>query len=123
MIKNMNKKQKLGIDGEIIVAQFLIKKNFKIIDKNYRTKLGEIDLIAQKNDTICFIEVKTRKKSYFPISNVITWAKQQKIIKAAQLFIIENKIKDKVCRFDVATVIVSGYKFDIEYLKNAFQEI
>ena len=123
----MNKKQELGMLGEQSVAKFLINKNFKIITQNYKTKLGEIDIIAQKDDVLCFVEVKTRKKSYFPISNVVTWTKQQKIIKSAQLFILKNKIQDKVCRFDVATVIADQKSFgqnsfDIEYIENAFQE-
>ncbi len=118
----MNKKQQLGMAGEQSVARFLINKNFKIITQNYKTKLGEIDLIAQKDDVICFVEVKTRKKSYFPISNVVTWSKQQKIIKSAQLFILKNNIQDKVCRFDVATVIFDQNFFNIEYIENAFQD-
>ena len=116
----MNNKQKLGIDGEQVVANYLENKNFKIVAKNYKTKCGEIDLIAQKGEVLAFIEVKTRKNNYFPISNVITIGKQRKISKTAQLYIIKNKIQDKVCRFDVATVIKTNQTFSIEYIENAF---
>lgn len=118
----MLKTKQLGNHGEQIVANFLKNKNFKIISQNYKTKFGEIDLIAQKDEILAFVEVKTRKNVYFPISNVVTRTKQKKIINTAKYFIVQKNIFDKVCRFDVATVISDKNYFDIEYIENAFQE-
>ena len=118
----MLKTKQLGNSGEQFVADFLKNKNFQIISKNFKTKLGEIDLIAQKGEVLAFVEVKTRKTAYFPISNVITKTKQKKIINSAKYFIVQNNIFDKVCRFDVATVISFNNNFDIEYIENAFGE-
>lgn len=117
-----NQKVILGNTGEKFVALFLQNKNFKILAQNYRTKLGEIDLIAQKEELIVFVEVKTRRKEYFPISTVVTLGKQRKIGKTAKLFILQNNIdiSEKVCRFDVATVILDSQDFNIEYIENAF---
>ncbi len=110
----------LGNKGEGIVANFLVKNNFKILTKNYRARYGEIDIIAQKNELVVFVEVKTRKKLYFPISNVVTTSKQRKITKTAKFFILKNNIINKVFRFDVATVLISVNKSEIKYIRNAF---
>jgi putative endonuclease len=111
---------KLGIKGECLVAEYLTKKGFKILAKNYRARCGEIDLIAQKDEYVLFVEVKTRKTNYFPIASVVTYAKQKKIVNTAQLFVLKNQIKDKVLRFDIATVTCAEHGYKIEYLENAF---
>ena len=121
-LRTINKKQQLGLSGEQAVANYLKQKEFKIVAQNYRTKLGEIDLIAQKGEVLAFIEVKTRKNTYFPISDVITLSKQRKICRTAQIYIVQNNIIDKVCRFDVATVVVDGNNYKVDYIPNAFQQ-
>jgi len=115
-----NTTKQLGFSGEQAVAEYLKNKDFKILVQNFSTKLGEVDLIAQKDELIVFVEVKTRQRAYFPISNVVTFTKQQKITKTAKLFILKNNIIDKVCRFDVATVVLGNDEYNIEYIENAF---
>lgn len=117
----ITKKTKLGNQGENLVTQFLKKQKFKIIELNYRTKFGEIDIIAQKKDVLAFIEVKTRKNEYFPTSMVVNHSKQKKIINAAKHFILKNNIKDVVYRFDIATVIMQYDNPEIKYLSDAFR--
>ena len=119
----MNKNIKLGNIGENRVINFLERKKFKILDKKFKAKYGEVDIIAQRGNLIAFIEVKTRQRKYFPISNVVTFRKQQKIIKSAKFFILKNNIFDKILRFDIATVLYESNNYKIEYLKNAFQEL
>ncbi len=118
----MNNTKELGNLGEKAVSSFLKNKKFKIIGKNYKSKLGEIDIIAQKKELVVFVEVKTRKDVYFPISSVITITKQKKIIKTAKIFALKNKLFDKILRFDVATAVFKEDKFNINYIENAFQE-
>ena len=118
----MNPTKHLGNCGEKAVANLLKSKKFKIIEQNYRTKLGEIDIIAQRDEFLVFVEVKTRKTNYFPTSNVVTFYKQKKIINTAKLFILKNNIIDKVCRFDVASVVAHGNEYNIEYIENAFSD-
>ena len=117
----------LGNKGEALVARFLEQRGYKILARNYRTRLGEVDLIASKEEFLLFIEVKTRRVAYFPISQVVTKSKQRKIIKAAKQFLLENRVQDKVCRFDVATVLYEGdndYPREVaphvDYIENAF---
>lgn len=114
----------MGDQGENLVARFLEGRGFEILANNYRTRLGEVDIIAQKDDLLVFVEVKTRKHAYFPINMVVTRGKQRKIIKAAKRFLLEKRVIDKVCRFDVATVLCDGSIGDdvreIDYIENAF---
>lgn len=113
--------KQLGLDGEELVAKYLKKQGFTVIAKNYQTRVGEVDIIAQRDEFLVFVEVKTRRNPGFPIGCVITTSKQKKIIKTAKYFIVTRNVVDKVCRFDVATVIYGGPQgFEIDYIENAF---
>lgn len=116
----MNQKIVTGIKGEAAVALLLKNQGFNILAQNYRQRCGEIDLIAAKEEVICFVEVKTRRTEYFETSQVITKSKQAKIIKTAQYYALTNKIQDKILRFDVAIVIGVEGEYTIRYLDNAF---
>jgi len=99
---------------QFLVAQGLVKK-----EKNYRCKLGEIDLIMQHQDTLVFVEVRMRNHSQFAqAAESVTPAKQRKIIKTAQHYLQQHQLTDKVnCRFDV---IAFGGNTPPDWIKNAF---
>lgn len=122
----MNTKQEIGQHGERLVIQFLQNKGFEIIDQNYRTRAGEIDLIACRSQLLLFIEVKMRQKNYFELSQVITEKKQRKIVITAKDYLVRHDHEDKVCRFDVALVEPSldtdNTTPAITYIENAFTE-
>lgn len=109
--------------GESAVEKEMVGKGFKILARNYSTRLGELDLVVRKSNLIAFIEVKTRAQEYFHVSEVITYTKQQKIIKAAKQFMQKHDVKNCVLRFDVAIVLgAQNKKTEITYLENAFCE-
>lgn len=113
----MHKNKIIGYNGEQKAEEFLIKKGYRIITKNFFSKYGEIDIIAQKKDTICFIEVKNySKKNIIDIHYSIPKSKQQKIIKTAKYYIAKNNIIDKDLRFDAIFII----KEEIEHIAGAF---
>lgn len=117
----MNKHLALGSEGESAICKYLEQQGFKILVRNYRLRwCGEIDVIAQQNEVICFVEIKTRSSEYFPTSQVITRTKQLKIIKTAQRYASEKKVSNKVLRFDVAIVTGTHDSFKISYIPNAF---
>jgi putative endonuclease len=121
MNQAINAQKKLGNQGEELIASWLKKQNFSILARNYRTKWGEIDLVVAQGEVIAFVEVKTRKTQYFPLSLVVTTSKQRKIIKTAKHFISQYQITNKVLRFDVATITFNNYAHEIDYIRNAFQ--
>ena len=128
----MNKTQALGCAGEDIVTRFLEKQGYQILARNYKPLVGgicvgEIDVVAQKDEFVAFVEVKTRKFAHFPISTVVTRGKQRRIIKAAKMFLMKRGwYYERMSRFDVATVLYSDgqhdsdNQHDIEYIENAF---
>lgn len=97
-----------------LIAQGLVKHA-----KNYRCKLGEIDLIMQHQDTLVFVEVRLRSHRQFAhAAESVTPAKQQKIIKTAQYYLQQHQLTDKVnCRFDV---IAFAENAQPEWIKDAF---
>lgn len=104
----------IGNNGEQRACDYI--KSYEIIVRNYRSRYGEIDIIAKDGDFLVFIEVKTRKtKKYGQASEFVNFAKQQKIIKTASQFLMQNTL-DLQPRFDVIEV----YNNEINHIKNAF---
>ena len=112
----------LGKAGEEAAVSLLKGKGYRILLKNYRTKLGEIDIIAKDKDTICFIEVKTRQTDKFGLpSEAVSRFKQRQISKAALAFLKERNLWDKKARFDIVSIIYSVDKPKIDLIKDAFE--
>ena len=112
----------LGAKGERAVSSWLEKQGFCILTHNYRVRSGEVDIIAQQGNVIAFIEVKTRKNNYFPMSLIVTPTKQQRVIRAARTFIASKNLLNHTFRFDVALVTWLYDQPSIEYIPNAFTQ-
>lgn len=118
----LNQKQKTGEKGEAIAERHLKKKGYKILERNYRTKLGEIDIIAKDKKTIVFVEVKTRRSWQFGNpKGAVTPAKQRKIsMVALQYLKTIDRHNTRAC-FDVVAVTATRDTPQIEIIKNAFE--
>lgn len=118
-------KKALGKFGEDAAASFLTFRFYKILERNYRKRNAEVDIIAKKGKMLCFVEVKTRSGDKFGTpSEAVDLRKQQKIILGAQNYLLQNEWQGEV-RFDVAEVYArksgTGFKtYKINYIKNAF---
>ena len=117
-----SKAQITGSLGEEAAAAYLKDKGFSILNRNYRIKSAEIDIIAKDKDTIAFIEVKTRKslRKGLPAESV-NYTKQKKIISAAMYYIRENNLNNVRLRFDVIEVFDKNGLHEFNLIKNAFQ--
>ena len=120
------KKKELGAKGEEIAVRYLKKRGYRIVERNYRVKLGEIDIIAEQGDDLVFIEVKTRSDTSFgsPFES-ITKQKQKQLSKVALEYISKKKCYQRPARFDVVGIqFRKGSKnfrdAAIELLQNAF---
>jgi len=114
-------KKNLGQEGEERAAKFLIEQGYRILERNYRTKSGEIDLIALHRDEVVFVEVKTRTSDAFGAPELaVNPRKQGRMVKAALRYITYKKLHQVPCRFDVVTVsAAAGQK--VELIQNAFE--
>lgn len=120
-MQNQTPLRKTGNAGEQAVANYLQKLGFTILEQNYSKPYGEIDLIAQKDDVLAFIEVKTRHNPLFDMAELIPYSKQKKIIQTALAYCAANRIDNMVYRFDVAMVIQAGNSaYEISIIENAF---
>ena len=122
--KSDDPRKELGGKGEKLSARLLKRKGYKIVQRNYRCKLGEVDIIAKREKTLVFVEVKTRQTAEFgPPQYAVTGAKKKQISKAALSYIREKKLTEQGCRFDVIAVTFSpeSRKPKIEHIENAFE--
>lgn len=115
----MNARGKLA---EIKACEYLKKKKYKLIDFNYVSPFGEIDLIMQKGKTICFIEVKMRNQNSIATpAEFVDYRKQQKIIATAKIYISNKNVKLQP-RFDIVEVYTENNNIKcIKHLENAFE--
>lgn len=94
----------IGQCGEDAAAAFLKKKGYKIIKRNYKNKIGEIDIIAKNNEDMVFVEVKTRSSEKFGTpAEAVTYYKKQKIVNTAKWYLAQNQTELNV-RFDIIEV-------------------
>ena len=119
----LNRQQIFGKKSETEAVKHLKKLGYKIIEKNYKTKIGEIDIIARDKDTLVFIEVKARNSAKFGNANqAVTSKKQKKISMVALQYLKSIKKSNAKARFDVVAVIKDKNKYySVEIIKNAFE--
>lgn len=115
----MNNKGKLW---EIKAAEYLRLKRYKLIEANFRTRVGEIDLIVRNRKYICFVEVKQRDvNSIASPKEFVNSSKQQKIIATAKIYLAQNRC-DLQPRFDVVEIYTKDNQIkSIKHLENAFE--
>lgn len=111
-----------GKQAEQETCAFLEKQGLTLIEKNFDSPVGEIDLIMKDKDYYVFIEVRLRNNlDYANGLESVTRSKQKRIIKTALLYLQENRLLNKVpCRFDVVSVQQINQKFEFQWIKNAF---
>ncbi len=115
-------KQDFGQNGENIAENYLKSIGYLIINRNYRCKQGEIDIIAKDNDEIVFIEVKTRSSIiYGKPAEAVNNYKQNHIKKAAEVYIYFNQLENFYIRFDVIEVFLCNKKYKINHIKQAIE--
>ncbi|AUS05025.1 YraN family protein [Pseudotamlana carrageenivorans] len=116
----MAEHNKLGEKGEQAAMDYLLKKGYTILERNYRFGKSEVDLIAQINDTLAVIEVKTRSTTAFGNPQDFVKPKQiQRLVYAINHYVTKNNLDVEV-RFDIMALVITGKTFQIEHLKDAF---
>ena len=110
----------LGKYGENLATSYLRENGYRVIKRNWRTGKKEIDIIAEDDHHVIFIEVKTRTADFqLHPRDAVSVPKQRNLIFAAQTW-LERSETDKEARFDIITVITEGRKYEIEHTKDAF---
>jgi putative endonuclease len=115
----MDARRIFGNKGEALAAEFLIKKNYKVLDKQYRSPFGEIDLVCQYGEEVVFVEVKTRRsKKFGHPEESITKNKIRHIDQTAQYYLQEKHLTDREWRVDVISIEIIDGKTEILHFES-----
>lgn len=118
----LNKRQQFGKESESLAARHLKKNGYKILERNYRNELGEIDIIAKEKGVLVFVEVKAGKTPFYGNPKwAVTPKKQRKISMVALYYLKTTKQIQVKARFDVVAVTLTKENPRIEIIKNAFE--
>ncbi len=119
-----DQRREFGLKAEDFAVSFLEKKGYLILERNYRTRFAEIDIIAQQGDCLVFIEVKARKnmRKGFP-KEAVGFSKQKKISLAAEYYLREKKLSNVRARFDVVAILENSNGLEVELIDNAFHAV
>ncbi len=110
----------LGRIGENIIADYITKLGYKVVERNFACNQGEIDIIAKDKEELVFIEVKTRTDiSYGEASEAVTDTKKRHLINSIKYYIYKQKLENQPIRIDVAEVYIKCGKVKINYIKQA----
>ncbi|QAT43208.1 YraN family protein [Aminipila luticellarii] len=111
----------LGLQGEEVAANYLQNKGYQVLERNFRCKMGEIDIIACIDRTLVFVEVKTRRSLNYGLPcEAVTKTKKLHIRKVAAFYVMKNKIGNINRRIDVVEILYQGEKAYIRHTENAF---
>jgi putative endonuclease len=109
----------LGVRGEEAAVAYLRQKKGVILERNYRCKAGEIDIICKFGQEILFVEVKTRSMGSMGLpGEAVNRAKQRRLLKAASRYLSLNRLWDRPCRFDLITVVQTPRGLDVEHFED-----
>jgi putative endonuclease len=101
--------QQVGKTGEDVACAELRRLGYAILARRYRTRVGELDIVARDGDTLVFVEVKARRTVAFGApEEAVTWRKQRKLQVMAGDFLARSRLRDVPCRFDVVSVSFAG---------------
>lgn len=116
----MNKVE-IGRLGEKLAKEYLIKQGYRILTENYRTPLGEIDLVVEKDQTTIFVEVRTKTSQRFGTpEESITPKKQERLIRLALQFCAHHYLYSQNLRFDIIAIYLDKIQPSIKHISNAF---
>lgn len=114
-------RRNLGDRAEARVAEFLSERGYRVRHRNFLCRYGELDLVVEKDDTVCFVEVRMRSSAAWgDPAHTVSFSKQRKVVKAALHYLFQHDLQGKMIRFDVVSVIGSGPSAHLEHLPNAF---
>lgn len=116
----MSASAEIGKHGEQLAKQFLLNKGLDLVEQNYQTKTGEIDLIMQDADIVVFVEVRLRSNTRFGEGlETVVQHKQTKLLRAATQYLLDTDQYERVfCRFDI--ISIDGQQ-QISWIKDAFE--
>lgn len=114
-------RQTLGKFGEDLACRELERRGYAILDRRYRRRYGEIDLVARDGETTVFVEVKARKDRRFGDgAEAVTLRKRRRLILVAMDYVARHRLSDRPCRFDIVSIHLEAGAPTVEVFQSAF---
>jgi putative endonuclease len=120
--RGVDQRQSLGKRGEDLACQELKRRGYAILDRRFRTRCGELDIVAKDGNVFVFVEVKARSGCRFgtPFES-LTWQKRQRLSSMAESYLFLKRLSGVACRFDVVSILESPDGCTIELIRGAFE--
>jgi putative endonuclease len=110
-----------GYTAETLVADYFAGQGYRVVDRNYSSRRGEVDLIVERDQTVVFVEVRYRRSALFGSpEETITWEKRRRIVLAAIDYVTRHRVRGKNIRFDMVAVVQARGSPQIEHITGAF---
>jgi putative endonuclease len=114
-------KRQTGDHAEELVCALLTREGYQVRERNAACRYGEVDIIAEKDEVLCFVEVRCRSTdAQGAPALTVSWAKQRKVVRAAMAWLQRHRLFERMIRFDVAQVVGRGKDAQVELIPNAF---
>ncbi len=114
-------RRRLGDEAEQAVVEHLERAGYRIRARNFSCRYGELDIVAERGDTFCFVEVRMRSNAVWgDPSHTVSYRKQRKVVRAALHYLFAHDVRDKAIRFDVVSVVGRGGGARVEHIPAAF---
>ncbi len=122
MVLRRRQTREKGNAGEDLGVDYLKGRGFRIVARNYRTRFGEIDIVAEHGGELVFVEVRSLSSSsgHLP-EETIGFEKQKRLSLTAQAYLQENRLEDRVARFDILAIEIDGRTSTVRHLPDAFE--
>lgn len=114
--------KQVGRRGEALAVKFLKARGYRILTRGFRTRGGEVDIIAREGQVLCFIEVKTRTQFEFGSpAEAVNRAKKKRLAQSARIYLNRKRLRETPVRFDVVSVLESATGVEVELFRGAFE--
>jgi putative endonuclease len=122
-VTTLDPRRSVGREGETTAERYLRRKGYRIVARNLRSSLGELDLVAEDGSVLVFVEVKARRTAAFGGAiHAVQRQKQEKVIRLAAQYLARHHLSNRPCRFDVVLLQGSSDGLPrIEHIQNAFE--
>jgi putative endonuclease len=111
----------MGDAAEVAAVHYLEERGYKVVARNFRCPYGELDVVAEQGDTLCFVEVRMRSTAAWgDPAHTVSWSKQRRVTRAALHYLFRQGGPERMVRFDVISVVGRGDRAQVEHIPDAF---
>ncbi|MFY2561813.1 YraN family protein [Corallococcus terminator] len=114
-------RREFGDEAESVAVRYLEERGWRVKARNWLCRYGELDVVAEREDLVCFVEVRMRSSAVWgDPAHTVSFAKQRRVVKAALHYLFAHDLRERMMRFDVISVVGRGERATVEHIPGAF---